>query len=113
MAQPCKSCGADVIWKQITNDKGARQWQCFNVDGVTTHWDQCSKRRWEQVKATGERFERKRASGYANSVHGTKYDLLVAPVMRGKIGLSGNCRDCVPPGEVCPAVCPEAMEVRT
>jgi len=74
----CKQCGASVIWKRVTNDKGREQWQCFNADGVTVHWDSCSKRRWQQVKATGQRFENEHESGYAASVHGTKFDRLNA-----------------------------------
>jgi hypothetical protein len=112
MTTACKQCGADVIWKKVTNDKGRQQWQCFNADGVTVHWDSCSKRRWQQVKATGERFESTMESGYANSVHGTKFDRLNAPIARGKIKRSGKCRDCVPPWELCPG-CPDSIEVRT
>lgn len=107
----CKACGASVIWKQITNDRGKLQWQCFNADSVTIHWDSCSKRRWEQVKATGERFEEKMASGYAGSVHGTKFDMQTRKPIKGKHSKrSGQCRDCVPPWEICPA-CQDAIGV--
>jgi hypothetical protein len=108
----CKQCGDEVIWKRVMLASGRGQWQCFNNDGVTVHWDSCSKRRWQQTKATGERFESASESGYANSVHGTKFDRLASPVIRGQVKLSGQCRDCVPPWEVCSA-CPDAFPLQS
>lgn len=103
----CKQCGADVVW---TKESG--RWHCHNPDG-SDHWDLCSKRRWRQVKATGERFETERESGYANSIHGTKLDRLSAKPIRGAgFKLSGECKDCVAPWEVCAALpngCPDAI----
>ena len=107
----CKACGASVIWRRVQNDKGVLQWQCFNADGKTVHWDACSKRRWQQVKATGIRFEEKMESGYAHSIHGTKFDRQTAKMIKGK-RRSGECRDCVPPWETC-SKCPDAIEATT
>lgn len=82
---------------------GAR-WQCFEADGKTVHWDTCSKRRWEQTVATGERFETADAIGYRNSVHGTKYEVLRSPPIRGDLYVPLVHRpDCdgAPPWEYC------------
>lgn len=99
----CKQCGGEVRWVQIDG-----RWHCHNQDG-SDHWDECSKRRWQQVVATGERFVTKRASGYANSVHGTKYDRISAGVVRGKrYKPSGQCKQCVPPWETCNG-CPDQI----
>lgn len=84
------------------------RWACHNPDG-SDHWDLCSKTRWEQVKATGQRFDDKRQSGYAYSVHGTKLDRISADTIKGKkYKISGLCKDCVPPWEVC-AECPDRI----
>jgi hypothetical protein len=96
--RPCRECGASVIWRR----SGGR-WQCFNADGATIHWDSCSQRRWTQVKATGTRFETETEAGYANSIHGTKFDLLIADGPKREIP---TCANCVPPWEVCPNRCP-------
>jgi hypothetical protein len=99
----CAKCGAEIRWER----KNAR-WFCFNADG-SDHWDACSKRRWRQVKATGERFEREDESGYANSVHGTKFDMKSSGFRRGAdYRPSGLCKNCVPPWETCPE-CPDAL----
>lgn len=86
------------------------RWQCYDADGATVHWDTCSKRRWQQVKSTGERFETERESGYADSIHGTKLDRLSAKPIRGAhFKPSGECKDCVAPWEVCASVCPDKL----
>ena len=114
----CKQCGATVIWKKLPNQQGLFVWHCFNLDGTTIHWDSCSKRRWQQVKATGERFEEERriehpvalVSGYDGSVHGTKLDRIAVKSVRGKhYHPTGQCRDCVPAWEPCLG-CPDAFE---
>ena len=99
----CKQCGAIVRW---IREQG--RWRCLNVADAKDHWDQCSRRRWQQVKETGERFETKEASGYRNSIHGTKYDRIAAKPIRGALYRepSGKCKDCVPPWEAC-AECPD------
>ena len=97
----CKQCGGQIVWTQTEG-----RWYGRNPDG-SDHWDACSKRRWEQVKATGERFEAAEASGYARSVHGTKYDRINAKPIRGEnYQPTGLCRQCVPPWEIC-AGCPD------
>lgn len=110
-----------MVWKQVAATPVHRKrWQCFEPDGVTVHWDTCSKRRWQQVKATGERFENERriehpaalVSGYTGSVHGEKFDRIVGLRIVGARYRppSGQCRDCVPPWEPCLG-CPDAFEV--
>lgn len=74
----CQQCGATVRW---VKEQG--KWRCLNIADAHDHWDACSKRRWQQVKATGERFETSDASGYANSVHGTKFDMQRVGPIRG------------------------------
>jgi hypothetical protein len=100
----CKQCGAAVIWTQTDG-----RWRCFNAGTETDHWDSCSKRRWEQVKATGKHFDHDRVAGYAGSIHGTKYYRISSGVIRGrqfpKPQVYAQCRQCVPPWEECPG-CP-------
>ena len=79
----CKACGARVAWK-LTDGR----WQCFNPD-ASIHWDQCSKRKWDQVKSTGTKFTGKdhlgrEIAGYKNSVHGTKLERIRSKVIHGK-----------------------------
>ena len=108
----CAKCRGEIVWKMIDG-----RWRGLNPNG-SDHWDACSKRRWKQVVATGKRFENKRndkgeiTSGYKDSVHGTKLDQIRAPkkVGRPRKILSGNCRGCVPPWDVCPNACPDAIE---
>ena len=100
----CKQCGASVSWVMIE-----ARWHCHNADG-TDHWDLCSKLRWEQTKATGVRFDRLREAGYANSVHGTKFERLNAKIRRGSRYKSDrSCGHCVPAWDVCPNHCPIAL----
>lgn len=103
----CTECGGEVQWLKIKD-----RWHCHNPGG-SDHWDLCSKRKWEQVKATGERFINEklspgeRADGYRNSIHGTKKSRhAYAPV--GKVKLSPDCQQCVPPWEACPT-CPDRI----
>jgi hypothetical protein len=101
----CKTCGGNVTW--VMSDG---RWSCFNHGTVVDHWDTCSKRKWEQVKATGIRFDEKMASGYTASVHGTKYERKSSGVIRGKnYKPTGFCLGCVPPWEACPIGCPDAL----
>ena len=67
MSHPCKTCGAPIKWVKI-----GERWHCHNPDG-TDHWDLCSKRKWDQVVATGRKFAHGNNKGYADSIHGTKY----------------------------------------
>lgn len=75
----CQQCGGDVVWTKIDG-----RWRCFNAGTQTDHWDTCSRRRWQQTVATGERFVSAMNSGYARSVHGTKFDRISSGVMRGR-----------------------------
>lgn len=103
----CKQCGLEVKWV-----KNGERFNCLNADG-SDHWDLCSLTRWLQVKATGQRFENQRESGYANSIHGTKLDRLSAKPIPGEhYKPSGDCKNCVPPWELCPD-CPDGLQGRT
>lgn len=98
---------------------------CYDADGVTIHWDSCSKNRWQQVKATGERFQGKQeresgergkllVTGFRNSVHGTKLDMIKAPVIKGANSTRTPCgRDrgeCThPQWEACAQACPNEI----
>ena len=101
----CKQCGYPVIWVKIEG-----RWHCHNESDGADHWDLCSKVRWEKTKATGIRFDSKAAAGYANSVHGTKFERLNAKVKRGsRFKRHILCRECVPAWEDCPNNCPLAI----
>lgn len=113
----CIACGVEVVWKRVP---GSGRKQCFELDGVTVHWDGCSKRRWEQTKATGVRFEGKRdlvgnkVDGYADSVHGTKFSHILAKHVTRPVKPIVPCgRDrgeCPqPPWETCQQACPNAI----
>jgi hypothetical protein len=99
----CRQCGAEIRWQKQNG-----RWFCLNQDG-TDHWDACSKKRWQQVKATGTRFEKKDGTGYANSIHGTKFDMKTSGFKRGRdFKVSGLCKSCVPAWEVCGG-CPDTL----
>lgn len=102
----CTKCGASVNWKKV-----GQRWQCFDPDGAV-HWDNCSKRRWAQVKATGKRFETTHESGYENSIHGTRFDHILARYVTKPDVPIVDCPNCVPPWEVCPNKCPNALPRR-
>lgn len=98
----CKTCGGLVLWVKIQG-----RWHCHNKDG-SDHWDLCSKRKWQQVKETGERFENVKPdrdtiiSGYRNSIHGTKLSRDARRAVKGdQYQRSPECKDCAPPWEVC------------
>lgn len=109
----CRQCKGLITWV-----RSGERWLCHNPDG-SDHWDTCSARRWKQVQATGQRFEGAQviecdrlqiASGYANSIHGTKFSRLATPARKGKaFRQSGNCKACVPPWVACPE-CPDRIE---
>lgn len=100
----CKECGGEILW---TKQDG--RWRCFDKGTTTDHWDECSKRRWAQVKVTGERFENDVESGYENSIHGTKFDMRSAGRIKGaNYRPTGLCKQCVPAWEVCSG-CPDAF----
>lgn len=75
----CRKCGDDINWVQQDG-----RWRCYNAGTEIDHWDSCSRRRWEQTVATGERFVEKHRSGYRKSVHGTKIDRMTSGVIRGE-----------------------------
>ena len=105
----CQRCGAAVTWRR----EGGKL-RCLNAGSSESHWDSCSNRRWSQTKATGQRFERKKvaggiASGYADSVHGTKFDHIQATHRTRPARPIVECPGCVPPWEVCPRGCPNAI----
>lgn len=85
----CKKCGEPVRWTQA----GARRY-CRNPDG-SYHWDKCFETRWQQVKATGERFDLESESGYAKSIHGTKLDWMHMGRTIGAAYVATDC-DCIP-----------------
>lgn len=103
----CTECKGEVNWV-----KEGDRWRCYNQDG-SDHWDLCSKRKWEQVKATGKRFVNEklspweRADGYKDSIHGTKMSRHARAAV-GDVKFSGQCKACVPPWEVC-ATCPDLI----
>lgn len=106
----CTECGGEVEWLKI---KG--RWHCHNLDG-SDHWDLCSKRKWQQVKETGERFENEKpdrhtiVSGYRKSIHGTKLSRDARrPVKGSQYLISGKCKQCMPPWEIC-GTCPDRLE---
>lgn len=103
---PCKECGGLIAWIKIEG-----RWHCHNANG-SDHWDTCSKRKWQQVKDTGVKFEDQRTrdgivSGFADSIHGTKLSRHSRP-HKGPSKLSGDCKACVPPWQVCQA-CPDGI----
>jgi hypothetical protein len=106
----CKSCGASVEW---TKKEG--RWFCFNPGTQTDHWDSCSKRRWTQTKSTGKRFENMKvdknttASGYAHSIHGTKFDHIEKKSITGKRYKPDGCDCGLPPWELCKPNCEHAL----
>lgn len=116
----CHACGLTVIWRR-ENGKP----KCYNEDGATIHWDTCSKRRWEQVKETGKRFTGKQeresgkrgkllVTGYKGSVHGTKLDMIKAPMITGANYKHVPCGrergECTqPPWEDCAQACPNKI----
>ena len=96
MTTICKKCGGPVFWMKVQGKQN-----CYNLDGKI-HWDTCSARRWHQTKETGERFQDKRGSGYANSIHGTKFDSLPGTFITGEhYKVFDGCKNCVPPWEPC------------
>lgn len=118
----CYQCAGEVIWKRAPGKKP----QCFELDGVTSHWDTCSTRRWAQTKATGQRFKGKqeresgergklRVTGYRGSVHGTKLDEITAPRITGdlyrkRIPCGRDAGECTqPPWEHCAKECPNRL----
>ena len=112
----CKSCGGDVVWK-----RDGKRWQCFNLDG-SVHWDMCSQRRFERIKATGTPFEDVRDESavegyrYQHETKGEREQLtrIAARKVRASTTLSARiaaCRQCVPAWELCPNKCP--AEIRS
>ena len=101
----CKQCGGAINWV-----KKDGRWHGLNPDG-SDHWDTCSKVRWRQVEATGERFEREsgltsadvnaKLDGYRNSKHGTKLSRAAIPPIRGKNYADPKCDCGVPPWVEC------------
>lgn len=111
MSGVCTQCGGRVIWRR----EGGKL-QCFNADGATIHWDTCSKRRFERIKATGRLFEEDRAieavAGYKTKLKKSGEQLFrcAAKSIRGPaFKESGDCGQCVAPWEVCPRPCPNAI----
>lgn len=100
---PCKQCGGDVCWVQIDG-----RWHCHDADG-SDHWDTCAKRKWKQVKSTGQRFETAKESGYRNSIHGTKLDWIGGKVVTGKNWKRDGCDCGLPPWEICRPDCAHAI----
>ena len=98
----CKACGYPVKWT-----KTDERWHCRNPDG-TDHWDLCSKLRWMQVKATGERFETKSESGYKTKT-GKKFDHKAAKTITGSLYTPDSCDCGLPPWDVCDAECKHAI----
>lgn len=103
-ASLCKQCGGEIRWTR-ENDR----WQCYNAGTDEIHWDTCSRRRWQQTKATGVRFENESQTGYTRSVHGTKLESTTGKWITGSdYREDTSCRNCVPPWEVCPG-CPNNL----
>lgn len=108
-------CGAFVIWKYV-NEKGRpSQWQCFDEDGETVHWDNHSKRKFDRIKASGKPFveqrEKEYVEGYKTMFKSSGEQLTrceALPVRGDQYKPYGACRDCVPPWEVCPD-CPDRI----
>ena len=110
MSTACKECGESIVWR-----RDGKNLQCFNADDGSVHWDRCSKNRWRQTVKTGERFDGVKiangiASGYANSVHGTKFLHIKADFVTKSKKKIVDCAQCVPPWEVCPNKCPNAIK---
>jgi hypothetical protein len=85
-------------------------WQCFNAGTTTTHWDQCSQRRFAKIKATGEYFETDASKGYLTDLKpsGIQFTFQSSGVKRGKHPIK-ECGQCVPPWLECPNQCPNAL----
>jgi hypothetical protein len=108
----CRECGTDVEWRK---EQGC--WQCFNVSDGKTHWDLCSKKKWQQVVATGERFDTPMQSGYLDSIRGTRLSREAClPVKGDRFKSSKECKQCVPPWEdcgTCPNIIPKEQRCTT
>jgi len=107
MNMKCKQCGLNVTWRKVDGKK-----QCFDASTDTVHWDRCSAERFAKIKATGKRFETETEAGYFTALKkcGVQYTKLMAPEIVGEdYRVSGRCKNCVPPWEVCPNGCPDAL----
>jgi hypothetical protein len=103
----CKQCGAPVAWKQIDG-----RWHCHNQDG-SDHWDRCSQLRFERIKREGEYFALKNGDkGYWTHLKnsGVQFVQQTSGLVRSSAGPIVECRQCVPPWEVCPNQCPNAIK---
>lgn len=106
----CKECGLSVEWK-----RESQTWQCFNPDG-SVHWDKCSATKFARIKRTGIPFAARRigeqVEGYKTPLKksGEQLTRAAADVIEGDcFELSGACKNCVPPWEVCEK-CPDKLE---
>ena len=112
----CKQCDARVVWKQGTVPGKPKQWQCFNADSSTVHWDQCSQLRTAAIKRTGTPFYEEgmheKVWGYKTPLKKSGELLMRSEPHKAVKGTrfkhSGKCRECVPPWEVCNK-CPDRI----
>lgn len=97
----CKACGGVIAWKRDASGK----WRGLNGDGVTDHWDSCSKRKFERIKASGDYFEIEQDKGYFTNLKnsGVQYIEQHSEIFRGNKFKNVDC-DCVP-WETCPKKC--------
>ena|SRR3990167_7749030 len=110
----CKRCGHEVRWV-----KEGKELRCLNPDGAD-HWDLCSALRWKRIVAAGGRFVQEfadgpveRISGYESQEFGRNLDQIDMRVIVGPdYRVSGLCKHCVPPWEVCPNGCPDAISTQ-
>lgn len=110
----CRECGLMVIWKYVSGIKGQKDsWQCYNRDGITVHWDLCSKTRFDAIKKTGEAFDYGTEKGYYTDLKpsGIQFTFQSSGVVPGSKPFSGQCKNCMPPWEVCEK-CPDKLEVK-
>lgn len=108
----CKACASNVVWKR---EAGTGKWQCFERDGITVHWDQCSQRKFEAIKRTGTLFQSKRGketvTGYFTSLKKSGEQLVRSEgiVRRGDLfKRNSTCQECIPPWEIC-TECPATI----
>ncbi len=105
----CKQCGLSVQWIKV-----GRKWFCYNEGTTTDHWDACSKERTTRIRRTGIPFDGEFEAGYETDLKksGVLYMRQHKMAVEGKrFKLSGTCKQCVPPWEVCPHGCADEFRI--
>lgn len=111
----CRQCGLTVVWQrqQEKTPPYRERMFCYNPDG-SDHWDLCSKTRTARIVASGEPFQRqrrgKRETGYTTPLKNSGELLMSVSVPAKGCAPKADCRQCLPPWEIC-AECPIRLAV--